>query len=64
MTYHDKTILDLARSLCASMFRINLGSVLWVLEHLEDDPPLNQIVLDESIRADAFRALDLMLKLK
>lgn len=56
----DKKVLELHRSLCANMFRINLQNLLWTLENIGK---ANVVKVPEAIRADARLALDRMLKL-
>ncbi|MGC9195693.1 MAG: quinolinate synthase NadA [Syntrophobacteraceae bacterium] len=60
LEYPDKTVLDLERSLCPNMFKINLANLLETLEHLGER---NVVRVDEDIKAGARVALDRMLSL-
>ena len=52
--------MELHRSLCPNMFRINLKNLLWTLENLGK---VNVVTVPEGIKANALLALDRMLKL-
>jgi quinolinate synthase len=56
----NKTVLDLHRSLCPNMFKINLNSLLWTLENIGT---ANVITVPQETIADARMALDRMLAL-
>ena len=56
----DKTVFELARSLCPNMFRINLRNLLWTLESLNE---INRVKVDPSLKADARTALERMLRI-
>ena len=56
----DKTVLDLHRSLCPNMFKINLNNLLWTLENIGK---VNVITVPQETKADARMALDRMLAL-
>ncbi len=56
----DKTVVELARSLCPNMFRISLKHLRQTLENLGD---LGEIIVPEPDRRDARIALDRMLAL-
>jgi len=56
----DKTVLDLHRSLCPNMFKINLNNLLWTLENIGK---VNVITVPQETMADARMALDRMLAL-
>ncbi|MDR3555454.1 MAG: quinolinate synthase NadA [Syntrophobacteraceae bacterium] len=58
--YPDKKVLDLHRSLCPNMFKINLGKLSDTLENLGE---MNVVRVDEEIKASARVALDRMLAL-
>jgi quinolinate synthase len=60
LRYPDKKVLELHRSLCPNMFRINLTNLLRTLENLGQ---VNVVTVPEAIKADAMLALDRMLKL-
>ncbi|MFC1533551.1 quinolinate synthase NadA [Thermodesulfobacteriota bacterium] len=60
LEYPDKEVLPLHRSLCANMFKINLGKLLWTLENIGQ---VNVVKVPEDIKADARVALDRMLAL-
>lgn len=60
LEYPDKKVLDLHRSLCANMFKINPGNLLRTLENLGT---VNLVTVPEAIRNDARLALDRMLEL-
>jgi len=55
-----KKVLDLHRSLCPNMFKINAEKMLWTLENLGQ---VNVVTVPEAMRQDARRALDRMLAL-
>jgi quinolinate synthase len=60
LEYPDKTVMELHRSLCPNMFRINLKNLLWTL----DNPgKVNVVTVPEGIKTNALLALDRMLKL-
>ncbi len=56
----DKTVRELARSLCPNMFRIDLGNLLWTLEGIGE---VNRVVVPDDIKYGARLALDRMLQL-
>jgi quinolinate synthase len=56
----DKTVIELHRSLCPNMFRINLKNLLWTLENIGQ---VNVVTVPEAIKAEALVALDRMLTL-
>ena len=56
----DKTVVELARSLCPNMFRISLKHLRHTLENLGE---VNEIVVPEADRLDARVALNRMLAL-
>jgi quinolinate synthase len=58
--YPDKKIMELSRSLCGNMFKVNLKNLLWTLESLND---VNLIRVDPSLAGDARLALERMLKI-
>jgi quinolinate synthase len=60
LAYPDKKVLDLDRSLCPNMFKINLANLFETLEHLGE---MNVVRVDEAIKAGARVALDRMLSL-
>ncbi len=60
LEYPDKTVMELHRSLCPNMFRINLKNLLWTLEN---PGKVNLVTVPEGIKANALLALDRMLKL-
>lgn len=59
----DKTIfcLDPVICPCSTMYRVHPAYLLWVLEHLVEGRVVNQVIVDEDIKADAKIALDRML---
>ncbi len=58
--YPDKKVLDLHRSLCPNMFKINLAKLLETLENIGE---MNVVRVAEEIKASARLALDRMLAL-
>jgi quinolinate synthase len=54
----DKNIMELHRSLCPNMFRINLKNLLWTLLNIGE---VNVVTVPEEIKTDARKALDRML---
>lgn len=60
LEHPDKKVMELHRSLCPNMFRINLKNLLWTLEGIGK---FNVVAVPEAIKADARLALDRMLKL-
>ena len=56
----DKNVLDLHRSLCPNMFKINLDNLLCTLKNIGE---MNRITVSEEIAAKARAALDRMLAL-
>lgn len=56
----DKKVLDLHRSLCPNMFKINLQKLLWTLENIGR---VNVVEVPENIKVEARMALDRMLAL-
>jgi quinolinate synthase len=61
----DKTIfcLDPVICPCSTMYRIHTAYILWALEHLERGEVVNEIRVDDTIRANALIALNRMLAL-
>ena len=57
----DKNVLELHRSLCPNMYKINLDNLLWTLENIGE---ANRITVSEEIAAEARTALDRMLALR
>jgi quinolinate synthase len=57
----DKRVFKLQRSLCLTMYQINLSNLCYTLEHLEE---LETVELPEIVKANAKIALDRMLALK
>ncbi|MHC1727174.1 MAG: quinolinate synthase NadA [Syntrophobacteraceae bacterium] len=60
LEYPDKKIMDLHNSLCPSMFRINPGNLLQMLDNIGT---MNVVKIPEQIKAEAKLALDRMLAL-
>jgi len=60
----DKTIVPLARSLCAAMFRTNIRNLLYVLDRLAAGDPAHVVQIDEETRRWANLALEKMLEAK
>lgn len=60
MEYPDKKILPLKDSLCPNMYKINLKNLLSCLENIGKT---NIVTVDETIKKDAFIALENMLNL-
>ncbi|WP_299978350.1 quinolinate synthase NadA [Desulfobacula sp.] len=60
MEYPDKQILPLKDSLCPNMYKINLKNLLACLENIGKK---NIVKVDETIKKDAFTALENMLSL-
>ncbi|MDY6839085.1 MAG: quinolinate synthase NadA [Thermodesulfobacteriota bacterium] len=58
--HSDKTVLDLHRSLCPNMFKINLNNLLWTLENIGK---VNVITVPQETIGAARMALDRMLAL-
>jgi quinolinate synthase len=58
--YPDKRVMELSRSLCGNMFKINLKNLLWTLESLND---VNRVRVDPSLVDDARLALERMLRI-
>ena len=56
----DKKVLELHRSLCPNMFKINLTNLRQTLENIGD---VNRVTVAETVKADARKALDRMLAL-
>jgi quinolinate synthase len=56
----DKKVIELHRSLCPNMFRINLKNLLRTLENIGQ---VNVVTVPEAIKAEAVIALDRMLNL-
>jgi quinolinate synthase len=56
----DKNIMELHRSLCPNMLRINLRNLLWTLENIGE---VNVVTVPEEIKTDARKALGRMLAL-
>jgi quinolinate synthase len=55
--------LDDCGCLCSAMFRIDAPHLLWVLENLSEGRIVNQIIVPQTIAADARVALDRMLEI-
>jgi quinolinate synthase len=60
MEHPEKTVRELARSLCPNMFRIDLGNLLWTLDGIGE---VNRVVVPDDIKDGARLALDRMLQL-
>lgn len=60
LEHPDKKVLELHRSLCPNMFKINLTNLRHTLENLGE---VNRVTVPESVKADARKALDRMLAL-
>ncbi|HYA40694.1 MAG TPA: quinolinate synthase NadA [Syntrophobacteraceae bacterium] len=60
LEYPDRKVLDLHRSLCPNMFRINLGNLLRTLENIGE---MNVVEVPEEIKDGARLALGRMLAL-
>ena len=58
--HSDKNVLELHRSLCPNMYKINLDNLLWTLKNIGET---NRITVSEEIAAEARAALDRMLAL-
>jgi quinolinate synthase len=58
--YPNKTVLDLSRSLCPNMYKINLRNVLFTLENLGE---MDEIVLTPDVISDAKLAVEKMFQL-
>lgn len=63
--YPDKTILSLSpfQCLCATMYRIKPGYLLWVLDNLANGRVVNRITVDKDIARLARISLDRMLSI-
>ena len=61
---HNIFCLDPVVCPCSTMYRIHPGYLAWVLERLVAGETVNQIVVDESVAADARVALERMLAAK
>ena len=63
--YPDRVIEPLTRfgTRCGSMNRIDPAHLLWVLEAIQKDEPVNVIRVDPAMADDARTALDRMLKI-
>jgi len=53
-------VLELHRSLCPNMYKINLDNLLWALENIGK---ANQVIVDDGVKEEARKALDRMLNL-
>lgn len=53
-------ILELSRSLCPNMFKINLKNLLYTLDNLGE---VNEIFVKEDIKADALKAVERMFEI-
>jgi quinolinate synthase len=60
---HTVVTLDTLGCLCSTMFRVSPNHLLWILEGLVDGEVHNQIVVPESTKAFARKALDRMLEM-
>jgi quinolinate synthase len=60
LEYPDKKVMELHRSLCPNMFRINLQNLLRTLENIGQ---VNIVTVPERVKADARIALERMLNL-
>ena len=58
--YPDKTVLELSRSLCPNMYKINLRNVLFTLDHLGE---IDEIVVPPDVVRDGRRAIERMFEL-
>lgn len=56
--YPERSILELSRSMCPNMYKINPKNLLWVLDRLGE---VNVITVPEAVAADARKALERML---
>lgn len=56
----DKKVVELSRSLCPNMYKINLHNLLWTLEHLGE---VNVVTVPEEVRYYAGLALNRMLEI-
>lgn len=56
----DKKVIELSRSLCPNMYRVNLHNLLWTLEEL---PNVNEVIVEDRIKDDAALALKKMLEI-
>jgi len=63
-THPDKHIISLNPSMCPclTMNRIDLPHLLWSLESIVNEEPINQIIVDEQTTRGAVLALERMLK--
>jgi len=60
MEHPDKKIIELHRSLCPNMFKINLNNLLWTLENIGE---VNVVTVEKETKTAARLALDRMLAL-
>jgi len=56
----DKRVVELHRSLCPNMFKIDLEKLLWTLENIGK---VNVVTVSDTIKGDARKALKRMLDL-
>ena len=61
---HEIFCLDPVICPCSTMYRIHPGYLAWVLEELVAGRVVNEIVVDEAVKADARIALERMLAAK
>lgn len=62
--HHDKTVLSLNPNMCPclTMNRIDLQHLLWSLESIESNTPINQITVDKEVARNAVLAVERMLE--
>ncbi len=58
--YPDRTVVELSRSLCPNMYKINLRNLLFTLEHMEE---VDEIVVPADIAQEGRLAVERMLEL-
>lgn len=59
----DKTVVELSRSLCPNMFRINARKLHETVTHLGEPGEIGEIVIPDALIRDARLALDRMLQI-
>ncbi|GMV38889.1 MAG: quinolinate synthase A [Myxococcales bacterium] len=59
----DKNVVELSRSLCPNMFRINLRKLEETIAHLDGPEVLGEILIPDELIRDARLALDRMLQI-
>lgn len=57
--YPDKRVIELARSLCPNMFKIDLQKLLWTLNNIGE---VNIVTVPEEVKTNALIALNRMLE--